>query len=232
MSSAAPPRQEPLSTCTVTPLTEGRLVPVAAGSVPRDGSLVEVAVLAVVVVVLVVEVVAGAAAVRRPPGVPAPRKWSTAQNSARKTTSTAAARAVGPGRNLTSLSVVSRWPSPGRPWAASRRPAPPRTPPDPPRGQTAPSRTPRGTGGALPAARGALTLQALDQHGIRRERHRVVDQPAEELIVRGGADAELPPDGLFLRPRILPPLPLEGEDGPVTLCQRSCRRLGHGWAPP
>src|SRR6266545_1626293 len=232
MSAAAPLRQEPLSTCTVTPLTAPRLVAVAAGSVPLGGSLVEVVVPLVVVAALVVEVAVGVgAAARRPAGASTPRNRSTAQNRARKTTNTAAARAVGPGRNLTSLSVVRCRPAggPARARLAARRRAGSldglRAAGRLRRGDRLAPRHPRGTGGALPA-------EPLDQHWVRREGRRVVDQPAEELIIGGGADPELTPDGLFLRTRILPPLPLEGEDGPVALWKRSCRRLGHGWAPP
>jgi hypothetical protein len=66
---------------------------------------------------------------------------------------------------------------------------------------------------------GALALEALDQHGVIGDGRRVVDEPAEELIVGGGADTELAPDGLLLGPGVPPPVALEGQDAPLPLAQ-------------
>jgi len=69
----------------------------------------------------------------------------------------------------------------------------------------------------LAVAGGALALEALDQHGVIGDGRRVVDQPAEELIVGGGPDSELAPDGLLLGAGVAPPMALEGQDVPLPL---------------
>jgi hypothetical protein len=67
---------------------------------------------------------------------------------------------------------------------------------------------------------GPLALEALDQHGVIGEGRRVVKEAAQQLIVVGGPDTELAPDGLLLGPGVAPPLALEREHAPVTLPQR------------
>jgi hypothetical protein len=63
---------------------------------------------------------------------------------------------------------------------------------------------------------GALALEALDEHGVVGEGRRVVDQPAEELVVGGRADAELAADRLLLGAGVPPPVALEGEDAALA----------------
>jgi hypothetical protein len=73
--------------------------------------------------------------------------------------------------------------------------------------------------GALTAPGGALALEALDQHGVIGDGRRVVDQPAEELIVGGRPDSEVALEGQDA------PLPLpEGTGGDVALAG-----LGQPW---
>ena len=80
------------------------------------------------------------------------------------------------------------------------------------------------TPGAAAAPGGALALEALDQHGVVGHGRGVVDEPAQELIVGGGPDTELAPDGLLLGPGVPPPVPLEGEHPLLPLPQRPRRR--------
>jgi hypothetical protein len=76
------------------------------------------------------------------------------------------------------------------------------------------------TPGSPAAPGGALALEALDEHGVVGERRRVVDQAAEELVVGGGADAELAPDRLLLGAGVPPPMALELEDATLALPER------------
>src|SRR4030095_15634401 len=62
--------------------------------------------------------------------------------------------------------------------------------------------------------------EALAQRGVVGQARRVVQQAAQQLIVDGGPDTELPPDGLLLCPGMAPPLPLEHEHAPLPLPPR------------
>lgn len=48
---------------------------------------------------------------------------------------------------------------------------------------------------------------------------RTIDQSIEQLVIAGGGKAERVSDGLLLRTRVLPPLPLEIEDRAITFAQ-------------
>ena len=82
------------------------------------------------------------------------------------------------------------------------------------------------TPGARAAPGGALALEALDEHGVVGEGRRVVQEAAQELVVGGGADAELAADRLLLGAGVPPPLALEGQDAALTLSERLRRRCG------
>src|SRR6185436_10532299 len=58
-----------------------------------------------------------------------------------------------------------------------------------------------------------------------------VDQRVQDLVVAGGRHLELVPYRLLLGTAVLPPVPLEREDCPVTLGESgNGRRRSFGWA--
>ena len=72
-----------------------------------------------------------------------------------------------------------------------------------------------GRAGAL--ASGSQPAQALHEHGVERHRLWTVDQGVQHLVVAGGRHVEQVANGLLLGPRVLPPLPLEGQDRLLAL---------------
>lgn len=52
-----------------------------------------------------------------------------------------------------------------------------------------------------------------------RQGRRTIDQSIEQLVIAGGGKPERVSDGLLLRTRVLPPLPLEIEDCAITFAQ-------------
>jgi hypothetical protein len=59
-------------------------------------------------------------------------------------------------------------------------------------------------------------MEALDEHRIVSHGSGRIDNGVQHLIIPGGRQTERLADGFFFRPGVLPPLPLEVEDGSVT----------------
>src|SRR6266545_122160 len=83
------------------------------------------------------------------------------------------------------------------------------------------------TGCATPVPCFAEPPQLVDQGGVGVQRRRVVQQPAQCLVVVGRTDSQLTADRLLLGAGVLPPATLEGEDLEVTSGQGTQVRLRH-----
>jgi hypothetical protein len=92
------------------------------------------------------------------------------------------------------------------------------------------------------AARGARVAggipypaEPLHEHGIVLLRLGRLDQTTEQLVVPGGREPEIRADGVLFGPGVAAPLPLESEDGAITVGQGHSftltRRLSVARAP-
>ena len=67
-------------------------------------------------------------------------------------------------------------------------------------------------------------MEALDEHRIVSHGSGRINHGVQHLIIPGGRQTERLANRFFFRTRVLPPLPLEVEDGSVTFGELRVRR--------